>query len=99
MSKPQEPASLSQLLPRVLARLATSSGSAKSLTPLWAQAAGSHIARHAEPFSLQDGLLTLSVSSAQWAKTLEQEAPSLCQRLNEQLGEGYIKALAFRLGG
>ncbi|MBJ6762340.1 DUF721 domain-containing protein [Myxococcaceae bacterium JPH2] len=92
-----EPKSIESLLPRVLARLAGESGRARPLTPVWTAAAGPHIARHCTPHVLEGTTLVLTVASAEWAQALTREAASLCERLNERLGEGTVTALAFRL--
>lgn len=91
-----EPKSLESLLPRVLARLAGESGRGHGLTPVWAAVVGAHIARHSSPRALEGGTLLIAVTSAEWARPLEAEAPSLCAQLNERLGSGTVKALSFR---
>ncbi|MFY2559518.1 DciA family protein [Corallococcus terminator] len=91
-----EPKSLESLLPRVLARLAGESGRGHALAPVWAAVVGAHIARHSAPRALEDGTLLISVTSSEWARTLEAEATSLCAQLNERLGSGTVKELAFR---
>lgn len=90
-----EPKSLENLLPRVLARLAGESGRAHTLAPVWASVVGPHIARHTRPRSMEGGLLIITVTSAEWARTLEAEAPSLRAQLNERLGAGTVREIAF----
>lgn len=92
-----EPKTLESLLPRVLARLAGESGRASSLMPLWTAAVGEHIARHSRPHQLDGSTLIISVESAEWAQVLSRQADSLRERLNEKLGAGTVKALAFQL--
>lgn len=94
-----EPKSLESLLPRVLARLAGESGRGNSLAPVWASVVGAHIARHTAPHALQGTTLVVTVASAEWARSLEAEAPSVCERLNARLGPGTVTALAFRPEG
>ncbi|WP_323395492.1 DUF721 domain-containing protein [Myxococcus guangdongensis] len=94
-----EPKSLESLLPRVLGRLAGESGRGHPLAPVWASVVGAHIARHATPRAIEGGTLLVSVTSPEWARTLEPEAASLCARLNERLGADTVKALAFRWEG
>ena len=91
------PTPAAALLPRLLARLAEASGKAGGLTPVWASAVGEHIARHTVPYTLEGGTLVITVRSAEWARTLEREQVSLCERLNAQLGEGVVRTLSFRL--
>ncbi|MBN8231914.1 DUF721 domain-containing protein [Corallococcus macrosporus] len=92
-----EPKTLESLLPRVLARLAGESGRASSLTPLWVAAVGENIARHSRPHLLDGTTLVISVESAEWAQVLTRQADALCERLNEKLGPGRVKALTFQL--
>ncbi|MCP3100410.1 DUF721 domain-containing protein [Myxococcus sp. K15C18031901] len=92
-----EPKSLESLLPRVLGRLAGESRRGHALAPVWEAVVGSHIARHAMPRALEEGTLVVAVRSAEWARTLEAEAAKLCAQLNEKLGAGTVRALAFRL--
>jgi len=94
-----EPKSLQSLLPRVLVKLAGESGRGHALAPVWEAVVGPHIARHATPRALEGGTLVVAVLGAEWARTLEAESASLCARLNEQLGAGTVRALAFRLEG
>jgi predicted nucleic acid-binding Zn ribbon protein len=91
------PLPAASLLPRLLARLAEASGKAGGLTPVWAAAVGEHIAKHTVPYTLEGGTLVITVRSAEWARTLEREQASLCERLNAQLGEGVVRTLTFRL--
>ncbi|NMO21825.1 DUF721 domain-containing protein [Pyxidicoccus fallax] len=90
--------SLESLLPRVLARLAEESGRGQALAPVWAAVVGPHLARHTTPFALQGTTLVVTVSEEQWARSLEAEAASLCERLNERLGPGSVTTLTFRMG-
>ncbi|MFB1479109.1 DciA family protein [Corallococcus sp. RDP092CA] len=92
-----EPKTLESLLPRVLARLAGESGRASSLMPLWTAAVGENIARHSRPHQLDGSTLIISVESAEWAQVLSRQADSLLERLNEKLGAGTVKSLAFQL--
>jgi predicted nucleic acid-binding Zn ribbon protein len=94
-----EPKSLESLLPRVLARLAGESGRGNALAPVWSAVVGAHIARHSSPQVLEGTTLVVSVASAEWARTLEAEAPAVCERLNARLGPGRVTALAFRPEG
>jgi predicted nucleic acid-binding Zn ribbon protein len=94
----REFASLRQLLPSVLARVARDSGSARPLRPIWEEAVGGTIARNAWPVSLKDGVLTVGVSSEAWARALAQREAELVGRLSERLGGGVVCRLAFRLG-
>jgi len=91
-------ASLKQLLPSVLARVARESGQARALLPIWEEAVGINIARNARPISLEAGLLALEVSNAAWARDLALREPELLSRLNERLGSGTISRLTFRIG-
>ncbi|WP_426752436.1 DciA family protein [Myxococcus sp. Y35] len=93
-----EPKSLENLLPRVLARLAGESGKGHPLAPVWAAVVGPHLARHTTPQALHGTTLVVAVTGAEWARSLESEAASLCERLNARLGPGTVTALTFTFG-
>jgi predicted nucleic acid-binding Zn ribbon protein len=88
---------MQQLLPRVLGKLARESGRALALAPLWEAAVGPQLARHSRPRQLLEGTLEVVVSSAEWARILEDEAPTVCGRLAALLGPGVVRALSVRL--
>lgn len=84
-------------MPRVLARLAESSGRGQALAPVWSSVVGPHIARHAVPGALEGSTLVITVSSAEWAQELARQEQALCERLAAVIGPGRVRSLAFRL--
>ncbi|GHG76690.1 DUF721 domain-containing protein [Comamonas sp. JC664] len=93
-----EPKTLEHLLPRVLARLAGESGKGAALAPVWEAVVGPHLARHTTPQAIHGTTLVVAVTGAEWARTLETESASLCERLNARLGPGRVTALSFTFG-
>jgi|GEM_PF-2489616 len=93
----RDPRLLQELLPRVLAKVATSTQSGKILEPLWREAVGTGIAENTHPLRLEDACLWISVPTARWAAELELQAPALRERLALNLGPGVVKRLAFRV--
>jgi predicted nucleic acid-binding Zn ribbon protein len=91
--------SLKALLPDVLGRLSRESGRARHLQPLWREAVGEAIARSSTPVALVDGTLVVSVTSAEWARELEHQAPEIVRRLQQHLGKGVVTALRATVAG
>ncbi len=86
---------------RPLARLAERLGAAspKALTTVfdeWATTVGDDIARHAQPVSLANGILTVGVDDARWATQLRWMTKQLVDRLNSALGEQQITRIDVR---
>jgi len=90
--------SVKALLPSVLAGISRRSGGARHLRPIWNEAVGEAIARCAEPISLEDGVLLISVSSESWARELARQEGELLERLRQRLGVGTVARLSFRTG-
>jgi predicted nucleic acid-binding Zn ribbon protein len=97
MATKRELTGMQQLLPRVLGKLARESGRALALAPLWEAAVGPQLARHCRPRQLVEGTLEVVASGADWARTLEAEASTVCERLSAQLGPGVVRALSVRV--
>ena len=76
------------------------------MTPLadvqarWAQVAGDHIAKEAEPVAEREGVVTVRCSSGVWASELSMMSASLLGRLNEGRppGAGEVVELRFVVG-
>ena len=89
--------SLKLLLPDVLSRLTQDSGNAKALAPVWEEAAGPLIARHATPSAWEGNALVLTVPHARWVRELLVQEPALRARLAILLGKQAPTQLVFRL--
>jgi hypothetical protein len=65
----------------------------------WPDAVGAMVAANAWPARIaRDGTLQVSTSSSAWAFELGQLAPTILDRLAEELGESAPKALRFAVG-
>lgn len=94
----REMSKVADLLPRVLARVAEETGSARQLAPIWEEVAGPAIARSAVPCSWERGTLLLRVPDPGWARELEGRERELLDRLASRLGPDAVKRLVFRVG-
>jgi predicted nucleic acid-binding Zn ribbon protein len=66
----------------------------------WEVAAGPEIARHSEPVSEKDGVVTVRCSSAVWAAELSMMSRQLLERLNEARGaDRLVREIRFVVGG
>lgn len=65
----------------------------------WREAVGEAVADHAEPVSLTDGVLVVSVDQPGWATQLKLLAPELITRLNDRAGAGTVQSLEVRVRG
>jgi predicted nucleic acid-binding Zn ribbon protein len=89
--------SIQELLPRVFSRIASDTGSARHLQPLWEQVVGPGIARHTQVLALEQGSLMISTASTRWVNELAPREEELRQQLQNKLGAHSIKKLVFRL--
>lgn len=65
---------------------------------VWKTLAGDFIARHAEPVSVRNGLLTLRVTQPAMRFHLEQMKPMLLKRIQERLGANRVRSVKFSIG-
>jgi Dna[CI] antecedent, DciA len=81
-----------------LARLGPQGGM-PDLLAVWPGAVGTMVAANAWPARIgRDGTLHVNTSSSAWAFELGQLAPTIQERLREELGESAPKALRFAIG-
>jgi hypothetical protein len=74
-------------------------GGMPELLEAWPDAVGEMVAANAWPArTARDGTLHVNTSSSAWAFELAQLAPTIADRLREQLGESAPKALRFTVG-
>src|SRR5689334_2015574 len=92
---PRSFASTRELLPRLLGRLAQESGQATALDAVWRETAGPSISLNARPRGLRDGVLTVEVTDASWARELSERADALQVALNERLRGPIVRSLSF----
>ena len=69
------------------------------LLEAWPGAVGEMVAANAWPARIaRDGTLHVNTSSSTWAFELAQLAPTIAERLRQELGESAPKALRFAVG-
>ena len=74
-------------------------GGMPELLEAWSGAVGEMVAANAWPARIaRDGTLHVNTSSSAWAFELAQLAPTIAERLRQELGEGAPKALRFAVG-
>jgi hypothetical protein len=74
-------------------------GGMPELLEAWPGAVGEMVAANAWPARIaRDGTLHVNTSSSAWAFELAQLAPTIAERLRQELGEGAPKALRFAVG-
>jgi predicted nucleic acid-binding Zn ribbon protein len=56
----------------------------------WALIVGPEVARHSDPESYADGIVSVAADSTAWATQLRLLAPTLVARLNAELGDGTV---------
>ena len=66
---------------------------------LWPQIVGADIAKHAQPVSLRNGILTVAVDHPVWLQELSRyHKPLLLQKVRARVGAKAIRDIAFRIG-
>lgn len=68
------------------------------LRKAWVKVAGDFVAKHAEPESLKKGVLVLVVVQPSMRFHLEQMKGKLLKNLRDELGEGVVKQVRFKVG-
>lgn len=64
----------------------------------WNEAVGEQISRNAQPVSVNQGRLVVSVRNSIWLQELGFSRQKLKNKLNRILGKGVIKDISFRIG-
>lgn len=59
----------------------------------WAQVVGEDIAEHAEPTTLEDGILSIAAESTAWATQLRMMQAQILAKINAAVGQGVVKSL------
>lgn len=62
----------------------------------WEQLVGSEVGAHCRPEGFADGKLTVQTDSTAWATQLRLLAPTLQQRLNQELGADTVRSVEVR---
>ena len=94
---PTTPA-LHQLVPGVMKHLGLEKRLHQSqVFHQWAEIVGSDIARHAQPVSLQNGILRVSIDHPVWHHALLPNKPILLQKIRERIGRTAVREIIFRI--
>ncbi|MEO8601686.1 MAG: DUF721 domain-containing protein [bacterium] len=64
----------------------------------WAEVVGPAVAKHAEPATFRDGVLSVRVSGATWMQELQFMKDELREQLNTRLGRALIRDIYFVSG-
>jgi predicted nucleic acid-binding Zn ribbon protein len=62
----------------------------------WADIVGQDLAAHTSPDSFADGELAVRAESTAWATQVRLLAPMLIRRLNDELGDGWVRRVKVR---
>jgi len=90
----------SQLVPQVMKKLGLEQRLQQSqVFFLWSEIVGSDIARHAQPVSLRNGLLVVTVDHPVWLQELSRyHKPLMLQKVQERVGKKAVRDICFRIG-
>ena len=89
----------SEHLDKLLSKMGVSGGmDEQKLRAVWVKVAGDFVAKHAEPESLKKGVLVLTVIQPSMRFHLEQMKGKLLKNLSDELGEGVVKQVRFKVG-
>ncbi len=61
----------------------------------WQKVVGKEIARHTEPFRVQDGVIFVQVDSDVWRTELQYMKPEIIEKLNHELKKTVIQDIKF----
>ncbi len=65
---------------------------------VWNSVAGEHVARHAHPEFMRNGILFVRVSTSPWMQQLSYMSQGIVEALNQRLGTPIVKGIHFKLG-
>lgn len=89
----------SEHLDKLLAKVGVKGGlDEQKLRHAWAAVAGDFVAKHAEPESLKNGVLVLTVIQPSMRFHLEQMKGQLLKNFRKELGAGVVKQVRFKIG-
>ena len=97
-ARPGDPTPVGPALDRVLAGLGAPPAAALSrLFERWPELAGSPLAEHGTPASLDDGVLVVRVAEPMWATEFRYRQGDVLRRCDEVLGAGVVARLEVRV--
>ena len=65
---------------------------------IWNEAVGDAIASNSHPNSERDGVVRVTCTSSVWAQELELMSPQIVEKVNEILGDSWLKGIEARVG-
>lgn len=65
---------------------------------VWNSVAGEHVARHAQPDFMRNGILFVRVSTSPWMQQLSYMSQGIVEALNQSLGAPIVQGIRFKLG-
>lgn len=95
-----DPTAIGRSLDRVVGALGGPHAAAlQAVFGRWAEVVGEHVAEHAQPVTLRDGRLLVSVDDPAWVAELRFQEADLLARLAEVAGPGQVAAIDVRVAG
>ena len=94
-----EPRSVGDAISRIVGSMTSSRGPMLDVLEWWETAVGEHIAAHARPRRLTDGVLLVEVDDPAWATQLTYVRRTLLEQLNASLGAGTIERIDLVVAG
>ena len=90
----------SHLVPQVMKKLGLEERLRQSQVFFsWPEIVGSDIARHAQPVSLRNGLLVVTVDHPVWLQELSRyHKPLMLKKVQERIGKKAVRDICFRIG-
>lgn len=96
---PTPPPTLDKLVPGVLKKLGLDQRLHQAqVFHQWAQIVGPDIAKHAQPVSLINKILRISIDHPVWHQQLLPLKPLLLQKVRDRIGKAAVRDILFRIG-
>ena len=91
---------MSQVVPEVMKRLGLQQRLQQSqIFYLWREIVGADIADHAQPVSLRNGVLVVTVDHPIWLQELSRyHKKLLLEKISQRVGRNAVRNLVFRIG-
>ncbi|MCG3150256.1 MAG: hypothetical protein PCFJNLEI_03737 [Verrucomicrobiae bacterium] len=90
---------LDQLVPGVMKRLGIEQRLYEAqVFHQWSQIVGTEVAKHAQPVSLTNKLLRVSIDHPVWHQQLLPLKPLILQKVRDRIGKAAVRDIVFRIG-
>ena len=95
----REPQRVGSILERALKKMSLD-GKLKEqeIWNVWNRVTGEHVARHAQPDFMRNGILFVRVSTSSWMHQLSYMSQGIMEALNQRLGAPIVREIRFKLG-